>query len=191
MGRNRTAGLPEALFLFVKATCGSLCRQFLSGALCLLKRGLRFIHHFQEVFMHRKLQNLSLLIAALVIFLITTTGLTLAKPDARPAAAPQAVLGNGFTYQGQLTDGGDPAQGVFDFQFVLFDTAAVGTGTLQGSVTAENVTVVDGLFTVALDFGAGAFAGDARWLACPFHAQITCQDLPGALFSPAGRGAPG
>src|SRR5690349_15799784 len=62
-----------------------------------------------------------------------------------------------FTYQGKLTDSGNLANGQYDLQFKLFDTATVGTGTQQGSaVTVSNVTVSNGIFTVQLDFGACA-----------------------------------
>lgn len=75
------------------------------------------------------------------------------------AAAP----GSAFTYQGQLSFNGTPSAGSYDFQFVLYPTeiggAPVGTVVEMGSVA-----VVDGGFNVALDFGAAAFDGTARWL---------------------------
>ena len=47
-----------------------------------------------------------------------------------------------FTYQGKLTDGANLANGNYDMQFKLFDTATVGTGTQQGSFIANaSVTV--------------------------------------------------
>lgn len=58
-----------------------------------------------------------------------------------------------------------------DFQFSLWDDVSGGTqvGTTQ---TRTNVAMSNGYFTIPdLDFGAGAFQGDARWLAiavrCP------------------------
>jgi hypothetical protein len=70
-----------------------------------------------------------------------------------------------FTYQGKLSDNGGPAGGQYDFQFKLFDTQAVGTGTQQGgTVTASNVTVANGIFTVQIDFGAAALPGASRFL---------------------------
>jgi hypothetical protein len=72
-----------------------------------------------------------------------------------------------FTYQGKLADNGNPANGSYDLQFKLFDTATVGTGVQQGTtVTVSNVTVSNGIFTVPLDFGACAscFNGAARFL---------------------------
>lgn len=75
---------------------------------------------------------------------------------------PRAPLGNVFTYQGRLTEGSGPASGQYDFIFSLFDAASGGTQV--GTQTLTNQTVSDGLFTVALDFGANAFGGEARWL---------------------------
>jgi hypothetical protein len=57
-----------------------------------------------------------------------------------------------ITYQGELRSGGVPANGVYDFRFNLFD--AVEFGTLIGpSLCFDNVSVTDGRFTLALDFG--------------------------------------
>ncbi len=70
-----------------------------------------------------------------------------------------------FTYQGKLADNGNPANGQYDFQFKLFDTSVVGTGTQFGpTVTLGSVTVTNGGFTVQLDFGASAFPGADRFL---------------------------
>jgi hypothetical protein len=70
-----------------------------------------------------------------------------------------------FSYQGKLTDSGNPANGQFDFQFKLFDTVTVGTGTQQGVILVRNpVAVSAGIFTVTLDFGANVFIGADRFL---------------------------
>ena len=68
-----------------------------------------------------------------------------------------------FTYQGKLTDGGNPASGNYDLQFKLFDTLSGGTqvGTTQ---TLNTVAVSNGVFTMTLDFGAPVFNGASRWL---------------------------
>ncbi|HET9493722.1 MAG TPA: hypothetical protein VFR15_05785, partial [Chloroflexia bacterium] len=70
--------------------------------------------------------------------------------------APQAPVGTGFTYQGSLKNGGNPANGQFDFQFKLYD-ALSGGGQVGSTLTVGNQTVTGGLFTVQLDFGAAAF----------------------------------
>ncbi|MDW8325686.1 MAG: hypothetical protein RMK99_03885 [Anaerolineales bacterium] len=70
----------------------------------------------------------------------------------RAQSLPQATVGSAFTYQGRLDDNGAPANGAYDFQFALFD--AVTGGTQVGSTTTlNNVAVVNGIFTVQLDFG--------------------------------------
>src|SRR5262252_1725155 len=66
-----------------------------------------------------------------------------------------------FTYQGRLTDAGTTANGVYDFEFRLFNEQSVQIGPV---VSLEDVQVVKGVFTANLDFGAQAFDGTARLL---------------------------
>ncbi|MBI1766733.1 MAG: tail fiber domain-containing protein [Acidobacteria bacterium] len=68
-----------------------------------------------------------------------------------------------FTYQGKLADAGNPANGIYDLQFRLFD-ALVSGNQVGAPLVREDVTVSSGLFTVTLDFGAAAFPGANRWL---------------------------
>ena len=68
-----------------------------------------------------------------------------------------------FTYQGQLKDAGQPATGPYDFQFRLFSGASGGV-PLGVTVTRNDVSVVNGLFVVTLDFGQAPFSGSARHL---------------------------
>lgn len=74
-----------------------------------------------------------------------------------------APVGTGFTYQGRLVKDGRPVSATCSFQFTLYD-AATGGSSVAGLVTVPGVPVSDGYFTAQVDFGAGAFAGDARWL---------------------------
>ena len=70
-----------------------------------------------------------------------------------------------FTYQGRQTLGGSPADGLFDIRFKLFDTPDVDTGAQQGpTITHPTVQVMQGVFTVQLDFGGAVFDGSARYL---------------------------
>ena len=79
--------------------------------------------------------------------------------------------GTALTYQGKLTDTSNPANGQYDFQFKLFNTTDVGTGTQQGATfSVTNLAVTVGIFTAQLDFGACAscFDGTARYLEIAF-----------------------
>lgn len=71
--------------------------------------------------------------------------------------------GTAFTYQGQLLDNGNPANGDYNLTFAVFDALVDGT-QVSVSLTNAPTSVSNGLFTVTLDFGAGLFPGDARWL---------------------------
>ena len=74
-----------------------------------------------------------------------------------------APVGTAFSYQGQIADGGRPADGRYDLRFGLYSLA--GGGTPVGRiVTNENVSVSDGLFTTTVDFGRGVFDGTEYWL---------------------------
>lgn len=69
----------------------------------------------------------------------------------------------GFTHQGELSDGGTPANGNFDFRFRLYN-ASVG-GVQQGAQLTQTLAVTNGKFTTTpLNFGAAAFDGTKRWL---------------------------
>lgn len=68
-----------------------------------------------------------------------------------------------FTYQGKLTDAGNPANANYDLEFKLFD--ALSGGTQQGTTQTRNpVTASAGVFTVTLDFGSNVFSGADRYL---------------------------
>src|SRR3989442_6969414 len=67
-----------------------------------------------------------------------------------------------FTYQGQLRDGGTNANGTYTMIFKLYDAATVGNQI--GTAITNSPALANGLFTVNLDFGAGAFNGNGRWL---------------------------
>jgi hypothetical protein len=73
-----------------------------------------------------------------------------------------APMGTVFTYQGRLIDANSTADGPYDFVFGLFD-GPVGPGEL-GAQTIHNLDVIDGYFTVELDFGSNVFDGSERWL---------------------------
>jgi hypothetical protein len=78
-------------------------------------------------------------------------------------ATTTRAQGTAFTYQGRLAENGVPASGIYDLRLMIHD--ALSAGNAVGSVVTNSATSVsNGLFTVALDFGAGVFDGNARWL---------------------------
>jgi hypothetical protein len=91
------------------------------------------------------------------------------------AAAPgsariTALAGNAFTYQGYLTDGGVPANGLYDFSFSLY-ADPVGTQWIADALSVNNAQVTNGLFTVPVDLTDGMYGdvyfylnGEARYL---------------------------
>jgi hypothetical protein len=69
--------------------------------------------------------------------------------------------GTAFTYNGRLNDSGNPANGIYDLQFTIYD--AVTNGNIFGVVTNSATGITNGLFTATLDFG-GVFNGSNYWL---------------------------
>lgn len=84
-------------------------------------------------------------------------------------------VGSAFTYQGELRAAGAAANAPYDFQFRLFNSAG-GNTQVGTTVTATAVSVINGLFSVPLDFGAAQFAGDAQWL------EISVRPSSGGAF---------
>ncbi len=85
-------------------------------------------------------------------------------------AYAQGPLGTGFTYQGRLTYDGGPITDTCDMAFRLYDDGS--SGSQVGDAITTSVAVTRGLFTVPLDFGSEAFAGEARWLGI----RVDCGD---------------
>ncbi len=91
--------------------------------------------------------NISRITLALGMLLICSAGVLAQQP---------------FTYQGMLRSSGLPANGNHDFQFSLW-TAATGGSQVGSTLTKSNVNVVNGLFSVELDFG-NVWEGSDRYL---------------------------
>ena len=72
--------------------------------------------------------------------------------------------GTAFTYQGQLSSGGNPANGSYDLTFSLYNSTSLASPVVAGPVTNSAVAVTNGLFTVSLNFGPGIFSGTNYWL---------------------------
>lgn len=85
-----------------------------------------------------------------------------------------------FTYQGQLMDAGQPAAGLHDFRFTLFD-APSGGAQVGTSQCADNIVVSDGLFAAAIDFGEQFATTSSRFLQVEVRADtgLSCANPAG------------
>ncbi len=81
---------------------------------------------------------------------------------AQPGVA-QTPVGSALTYQGELRQSGAPVTGTADLRFRLY-TAETNGSQVGSEIAVNNATLTAGRFTSPLDFGAGAFGPDARWL---------------------------
>jgi len=79
------------------------------------------------------------------------------------STAYAATVGSEFTYQGELKQSGTVADGLYDFEFELFNAAA-GGASVSVINDVDNLDVDEGLFNTILDFGNGPFTGDAVFL---------------------------
>lgn len=109
------------------------------------------------------------LLTAIAFTLILTPG-----SDAHADGEYGLTLGTSFTYQGELKHGGAPADGVFDFEYELYDRAE--GGTFLGRITELDTTVSSGVFTAELDFGT-SITGAAVWL------EIRVRESGGGSFT--------
>lgn len=81
---------------------------------------------------------------------------------------PQAALGTAFTYQGRLLRAGQPISETCAVSFSIWDSLA--GGSFLNSTTLPAVPIAGGLFNADLDYGAGVFNGQARYL----EAAVKC-----------------
>jgi len=66
-------------------------------------------------------------------------------------AATSALHAEPWTYQGTLSDAGKPANGQYDLRVTLLNEAK--TASLTSAITLYSVSVIDGSFSVDVDFG--------------------------------------
>ena len=77
------------------------------------------------------------------------------ESSSRVGTTPAKAVSTAFTYQGRLDVAGVPANGTNDLTFTLYDAVNAGA-TVGTSNTVNDLVISNGLFTVTLDFGAGA-----------------------------------
>ncbi len=98
-----------------------------------------------------KTRKTSVILLLIIVFLFSL-----------PGTSTAAALGTAFTYQGHLYDNNDIANDLYDFQFKLYDSNSGGS-QIGTDVNVADVDVIDGYFTVKLDFG-DVFDANATWL---------------------------
>jgi endosialidase-like protein/collagen triple helix repeat protein len=99
--------------------------------------------------------------SALTAALLATTTVI-----ATPAVAQTSTT---FTYQGELSESGAPAEGMYEFQVRLLDSIGTQIGTTQTPIA----DLVEGRFAIDLDFGAGAFTADYREIEISVRSVMT------------------
>lgn len=97
---------------------------------------------------------------------LACAGQVVSVSHAEPAAergGGLAPVSTAFTYQGVLKLAGEVFNGDADLRFELYDEVIAGT-QIGGALFLDGAMLVDGVVTADLDFGAGAFSGDGRWV---------------------------
>ena len=98
---------------------------------------------------------------------------------AAPAIAQP--VGTAFSYQGAISDESGPVNGALDLRFTLWQDE-VGGSQLGPAIDRLGTPVLDGLFSVDLDFGADPFAINAAvWL----QVEVDNVALPRQRLAPA------
>ena len=115
------------------------------------------------------------------ILAILAIALGLMVSPVQPAEA--APVGTAFTYEGRLIDANEPADGLYDFEFKLYDSALDGN-QLASTIDVNELDVIDGYFAIALDFGAGIFDGNDRYLEIGVRAGDLSEPNEYATLSP-------
>ena len=95
------------------------------------------------------------------IFRCAATLLLLAALNSQLSTA--FAQGTAFAYQGRLNSGLNPAAGIYDLRFAIYDSTNLPGTLLAGPVTNSAVAVTNGLFTTLVDLG-NAFTGTSSWL---------------------------
>ncbi len=91
----------------------------------------------------------------------------------------QSPVGTGFNYQGELSDNGAMANGIYDMEFVLFDSESSQTPLLIPKVVVTAVDVTNGLFNISnIDFNFVPFyQGNEVWMEVAVKKSSTTDDF--------------
>jgi len=95
----------------------------------------------------------------IALIILTSFSTSVAEGDGPTGPeAPDAPLGTSITYQGRLTDADALANHPYDFRFILYN-ADSGGSQVGSTLYKDDIMVIEGLFTIELDFGASFSPG--------------------------------
>ncbi len=80
------------------------------------------------------------------------------------APARSADVGYAFTYQGSLSDNNAAPSAPYDFSFRVFNAPAGGVDLAGFAITFEDKMVLNGIFSMELNFGNAPLQGSDVWL---------------------------
>lgn len=112
-----------------------------------------------------KARTFLLMVVSAFVALVAVQPQPVSSASYQILATAAADIGTAFSYQGQLSDNGAPANGAYDFKFQFLGPD--NNNVLQPvsiEFIVENVAVTNGLFMTKIDAGAGAFNGERRFL---------------------------
>lgn len=115
-----------------------------------------------------------------LVILLAVLLAVMVNPGAAQEGAPastNAAVSSRISYQGVLKEGGVPVNGTRDITFRLYSNSTCTT-QVGADIVKTGVSVVNGLFTVALDVGAYTFSGDGVWMSAVVGGTaIGCQEI--------------
>jgi hypothetical protein len=111
-----------------------------------------------------KIQTFLIALDLTVGFLVASTSLqaALVSTAVVSGSTTAVVAADPISYQGRLSDSGAPANGSYDFQFLLKDAATAGNTV--GGVIRQTLTVQGGVFSTSLLLDPASFPGADRWI---------------------------
>jgi hypothetical protein len=102
----------------------------------------------------------------------------LAMTEGQIQASSQDDVDPSFTYQGVLTEDGQPVNGKRDMDFFIYTSSDCSETSKAWDLTIPDVEVDNGLFTVKLDTATYLFDGQAYWLkAIVEGVPLGCQEI--------------
>jgi hypothetical protein len=91
-------------------------------------------------------------------------------------ASVAATVNSRISYQGMLTEDGEPVTGFRNMAFLFFSDAACSAPAAEAIV--NNVPVTDGLFSVELDVPQEVFWGQGTWLTVEIGStRLGCEEI--------------